>query len=112
MNVLHMATVAFFTVVLTLAEVAPADAASAQVTGTVQVRSGPGTSFRVVGQLRRGDRVTIDRCSSSRRWCNVRSRYSRSGWVASRFLDRVSSGGGSRGGICFYGARGYICVGR
>jgi uncharacterized protein YraI len=112
MNIVRMATVAFFAVVLALSGTVSAEAATARVTGTVQVRSGPGNSYRSVGQLRRGDRVNVTRCSS-RRWCHVQTRHTRNGWVNSRFLDRVSGGNNDRrGSVCFYGARGYVCLGR
>ncbi|MDE1997082.1 MAG: SH3 domain-containing protein [Rhizobiaceae bacterium] len=112
MNLVRMVAVVFFAIALALSSAVSAEAASARVTGSVQVRSGPGNSYRVVGRLHRGDRVDVNRCSSSRRWCHVSSRHTRSGWVNSRFLDRVSGRGSSRGGVCFYGARGYVCLGR
>lgn len=112
MSLIRMVTAAFFAIAIALTGAIPAQAASARVTGAVQVRSGPGTSYRAVGQLRRGDRVTVNRCASSRRWCHVQSRHSRSGWVNSRLLDRVPGQGSRRGGVCFYGTRGYMCLGR
>lgn len=112
MSLIRMVTAAFFAIAIALTGAAPAQAASARVTGAVQVRSGPGTSYRVVGQLRRGDRVNVTSCASSRRWCHVQSRHSRSGWVSSRLLDRIPGDSSRRGSVCFYGSRGYVCLGR
>jgi uncharacterized protein YraI len=113
MNMIQIAAAAFFAGAVALTGALPAEAATARVTGTTQVRSGPGTSYRSVGQVRRGDRVNVTRCSSSRRWCHIQSRHSRNGWVNSRFLDRVSgSHRGRPGSVCFHGAHGYVCLGR
>ena len=90
----------------------PAEAARAVVTRNVDIRSGPGNQHRVIGRLRSGERVDVNRCASSRRWCHVQSRRSRGGWVNARFLDRVRGGSRRSSGICFYGARGQICLSR
>lgn len=98
---------------MTLGGVAEAQAATAVVTNTVQLRDGPGTRYRVVGRVHARERVRVSRCDRSLRWCHVQPRRGRSGWVNSRFLDRVS--GSHRpgpGSICFHGARGHICIGR
>lgn len=71
--------------------VATASAAEATATTAVNVRSGPSTSYRVVGVLERGERVQVDRCTDS--WCEV-SRRGADGWVSSRYLsisDRTPS---------------------
>ena len=113
MNMIRMMAATFFASAMALTGAFPAEAATARVMGNTQVRSGPSISYRVVGQLRRGDRVNVSRCSSSRRWCHVPARRTRNGWVNSRFLDRVSGSHGNRpGNVCFCGARGYICLGR
>ena len=105
MNMIRMMAVTFFASAIALTGALPAEAATARVMGNTQVRSGPSISYRVVGQLRRGDRVNVSRCSSSRRWCHVQARRTRNGWVNSRFLDRVSGSHGNRpGSVCFYGA--------
>ncbi|KQY11525.1 SH3 domain-containing protein [Rhizobium sp. Root482] len=96
-----------------LAGMAEAQAASAVVTSTVHLRSGPGTNFRTIGRVHARERVRVNRCDRSLRWCQVQPRRGRTGWVSSRFLDRVS--GNHRpgpGSICFHGARGHICIGR
>lgn len=99
---------------MALAGVAEAQAASAVVTNTVQLRSGPGLNYRVVGRLHARERVRVNRCDRSLRWCHVEPRRGRTGWVSSRFLDRVGGIGQrpGRGSVCFYGARGHLCLGR
>lgn len=96
------------------AGIVPAEAARAVVTANnVQVRSGPSTSYRVIGRLHRRDRVNVTRCHRSGRWCHVQPRHMRSGWVHSRYLDRVRGGSvGRPGSICFHGARGHVCLHR
>ncbi len=63
--------------------------AAAQQTGTVtanslNVRSGPGTNFRVVGVLRRGEQVTILERSGG--WLRVAAGRDR-GWVAGNYIS-------------------------
>ncbi len=52
MNMIQIAAAAFFAGAVALTGALPAEAATARVTGTTQVRSGPGTSYRSVGQVR------------------------------------------------------------
>ncbi|WP_202911173.1 SH3 domain-containing protein [Ancylobacter sp. TS-1] len=59
-------------------------AAAAVVTSNVNIRSGPGTGYRVIGSLPAGARVNVGRCSGN--WCRVAG-----GWVSAGFL----SGGGT-----------------
>ena len=114
----------FFSAIVTfaasLAGVSIAEARDAVVTGTVNMRTGPGTEYRVVDRLYRGERVRIEHCTRSGRWCEVRRRGP-DGWVSSRYLRptgggwRPGGGGGYRpggnGGLCFYGPNGYFCFG-
>lgn len=112
-------------------------AAPAVVTGNVNVRSGPGTQYRVVDTVRRGERVDVDRCRGS--WCFVEKRGP-DGWIASRFLSnrdrprpprppryddrydwyddyprypypRYPRRGYDNGSVCFNGPNGYFCFG-
>jgi hypothetical protein len=71
-----------------LATTVAASAAPAFATSNVNVRSGPGTGYRVVDTLRRGERVDIQYCRGS--WCFVQKRGP-DGWVSANYL---SSGGG------------------
>lgn len=55
----------------------------AYATATVNVRSGPGTGYRVVDALYPGERVEIRNCSG--RWCYV-IKSGPDGWVAKSYL--------------------------
>ena len=99
--------------IIAFSSIGPAHAARAVVSESTTVRSGPGSDYRSLGRLRAGDRVTVNRCASSRRWCHVSSRRTSNGWVRSRSLDRISgSRPGGREGICFFGRRGEVCINR
>ena len=67
-----------------------AGAAPAYATQTANVRSGPGTNYRVVDVLRAGDPVDIQTCQG--KWCLVR-KAGPNGWVSSGLL-RPASGQG------------------
>lgn len=113
MSKMQPITIALIIAVCTLAGAVPALAARAVIVESTTVRSGPGSDYRSLGRLRSGDRVAVNRCSSSRRWCHITSGRTRNGWVRSRSLDRIQgSRSGSRSGICFFGRRGEICLNR
>lgn len=59
-----------------------ADAAEARL--SVNVRSGPGTSYRIVDRLFRGEDVNVRRCKSNG-WCYI-THPGPDGWVSARFL--------------------------
>ncbi|HZY68070.1 MAG TPA: SH3 domain-containing protein [Devosia sp.] len=69
---------------------ATAFAAPATATGTVNVRSGPGTSFGVVDQLRAGEQVDVRGCRSG--WCYV-EKSGPDGYISSSYLRRGNGGG-------------------
>lgn len=70
--------------VLTIgATAASAYAATAYATGSVNVRSGPGTGYRVVDQLHRGEQVDVRGCQGS--WCRV-VKAGPDGWVSANYL--------------------------
>jgi len=73
---------------------ATASAAPAQATGSVNVRSGPGTSYGVVDTLRAGQQVEVLGCRSG--WCYI-EKSGPDGYVSANYLRR-GSGGGSGGG--------------
>jgi len=81
-------------VILTLLLFPPlsAFAFSARTLHDVNMRTGPGRSFRVITVLRARTPVSILQCSRDRRWCNVEARRQR-GWVYARYLSRTASGG-------------------
>jgi Bacterial SH3 domain len=59
----------------------------------LNVRSGPGTRYAVVGKLAEGEEARNDGCRMSldQRWCQVRAIHSGvRGWVAGRFLHEAA----------------------
>ncbi|MBK1703592.1 hypothetical protein CKO40_03230 [Halochromatium glycolicum] len=82
---------------------APSDAGTAvQVTGgaandVLNVRSGPGTDYQVVGALDNGSRVQKLRCErhGSSRWCEIEmmTEMQERGWVNARFLTQRAGSG-------------------
>lgn len=67
------------------ATTASAFAVTAYATDPVNVRTGPGTGYRIVDTLRRGERVDIDYCRGS--WCFV-TKSGPDGWVSANYLSR------------------------
>jgi len=61
---------------------------NAVATSNVNVRQGPGTSYRVVDVLRRGDAVNISRCTNG--WCQI-SHAGTNGWASRQFLQDVGT---------------------
>ena len=59
-------------------------AQAAEAIGSVNVRSGPGTSYRVVDRLFRGEDVNVRRCRANG-WCYI-VHPGPDGWVSARFL--------------------------
>jgi len=73
---------------------AAASAAPAEAISGVNIRSGPGTSYGIVGQLRAGDDVDVRGCRSG--WCYI-EQSGPNGYVSANYLRRVgSSSSGSR----------------
>jgi uncharacterized protein YraI len=70
--------------VVLAAGIGAASAASAYASSTVNVRSGPGTGYAVVGVLRPGQRVEIDYCKGA--WCLIEQRGP-DGWVNANYLN-------------------------
>ncbi len=50
--------------------------------GNIDVRTGPGSNYRVIGKLADGAEVPLDRCTRDDRWCLVRD----TGWVQAGYL--------------------------
>ena len=63
-----------------------------QATASVNVRSGPGTQYRVVDTLYPGEEVNIETCRSNG-WCLI-EHSGPDGWVSARYLS--NSGGDYR----------------
>ena len=63
-------------------------AAPGQAISNVNVRSGPGTSYKVVSQLSAGEIVDIAHCQTG--WCYV-GRSGTDGWVSDAYLQHLSA---------------------
>lgn len=63
---------------------AAASANAAEATSSVNVRSGPGASYKVVDRLFRGEDVNVRRCRSNG-WCFI-THPGPDGWVSARYL--------------------------
>jgi len=68
-----------------LAAVASATAYESWALSAVNVRSGPGASYGVVGHLYAGEEVDVTACQSG--WCAVQS-AGPSGWVSAGYLEQ------------------------
>jgi hypothetical protein len=55
-------------------------------TEPLNLRSGPGRSFRRIGQLRPGERVELTGRSSDGQWLRIRSGTGLSGWVSMEYI--------------------------
>jgi uncharacterized protein YraI len=62
-----------------------ATTATARASGQLPVYAGPGNGYAVVGRLAKDERVSIERCTYSGRWCLV-SDGQPIGWVLSSYL--------------------------
>jgi uncharacterized protein YraI len=81
---------------------ASAFAADGYVTGTVNLRAGPDSSYPSVAMLNAGTPVAINGCVDGWSWCDVSVRDDR-GWVAGNFLQEEYQG--QRVLISDYGVR-------
>jgi len=76
-------------VILMLAMPVTANAQEMYATTTVNLRTGPGTNYAILGALRPNEIVTALRCNATNTWCEVTSRVQR-GWVSARYLAPLS----------------------
>lgn len=68
---------------LALAPPALAAEPTARVTGgDINIRSGPGARYDVIGKLPNGSEVELDYCTTNDRWCLVAG----AGWVDASYL--------------------------
>ena len=76
------------TALLSLAFWTDASAMTCVVTaGTLNVRSGPGTGYAVIGTLSKGTKVNV--VSTSGSWSKINS--PKTGWVASQYLAKITT---------------------
>ena len=68
-------------------------AQAAQSTVSLNVRSGPGTNYRVVDVLYQGETVDVEGCQSG--WCRI-NHSGPDGWVSARYLTDGGDGGGQQ----------------
>jgi hypothetical protein len=66
-------------------------AAEAMATTDLNVRSGPGTGYPVIGVLGSGQSTTIRGCLQSGTWCAI-SQGGEEGWVSARYLSSMMGG--------------------
>jgi hypothetical protein len=66
-----------------LLSLSAASAAPGTATTNVNMRSGPGTNYAVVGVVTAGQRIEVGNCRSS--WCSV-SIGRTSGWIAQQYI--------------------------
>lgn len=70
---------------ITLLSATAAQAANAIVTTNLNLRTGPGTQYPVLGSIPNGSRVDVSGCTSGYGWCQV-DYNGRFGWASSRYL--------------------------
>jgi uncharacterized protein YraI len=92
MNMRKFITAAAFALATLFAGAGAAFAYDAAATTTLNVRSGPGTSYRVVGALERNQIVQVIECNTSNTWCRIQDRTLQ-GWASARYLQPISGGG-------------------
>lgn len=80
----------------TLATTLAASAADGIATGSVNVRTGPGTGYAKIGVLPAGEVVDVKQCQGS--WCFVDRTAGNDGWVSKNYLAAYNGGGGGGGG--------------
>jgi len=96
MRILQLLSAAPLVLAAMLVSSPRADAVEAASTTTLNVRTGPGTEYSVVDSLDPGEVVEVGECISNG-WCYI-YQTGPNGWVSSRYLSAVTSGGGSGSG--------------
>lgn len=83
MTIKHIA-IASVSAVVVLLSTAAAFAQPGVATGSVNVRTGPGTGYAKVGTLQAGEYVDVKQCQGS--WCFVDRNGGNDGWVSKNYL--------------------------
>jgi len=66
---------------------APADAPVGQAIELLNIRSGPSTRFRIIGQLAAGERAELVARDAGAGWLRIRTESGIVGWVSRNYLD-------------------------
>lgn len=90
MNIARLAAAATIAVAGILASISGAFAYEATATTALNVRSGPGTNFQVVGTLAPNQVVNVVECNSANTWCRVQDRTI-TGWASARYLRAIGT---------------------
>jgi len=74
---------------------------SAVTTGNLNIRSGPGVGFSVVGVIPQHDSVSVSGCVANTSWCAV-NHDGIAGWSSASYLAMASDGSWWNGGLRSY----------
>lgn len=85
MSIAKFAAVAALAIAGVFGSVSSAFAYEAAATSALNVRTGPGTNYAVVGALSANQVVRVTECNASNTWCNVQAANIR-GWASARYL--------------------------
>lgn len=88
MSVKHIA-IASMSAAVVLLSTAAAFAQPGVATGSVNVRTGPGTGYAKVGVLTAGEYVDVKQCQGS--WCFVDRSSGTDGWASANYLQPVNA---------------------
>ncbi len=91
-------TIAIVAVMALFVSVSGAMAYQAAASTSLNVRSGPGTNFGVVGVLQTNQVVNVLECNASNTWCRIQDRTTR-GWASARYLRPISGTTPTRPGV-------------
>ncbi len=90
MNVARSLKIAFVSAIA-IAMTTEAFAFDAAAIRSLNVRTGPGTGYRVVDTLQRGEVVEVSECNGAG-WCMIQHRGP-DGWVSARYLNQAERSG-------------------
>jgi len=78
------------------------DAQAGQAAASANVRSGPSSSYEIIGKVRAAQKIDIIGCTRTWEWCDVKT-HDKRGWVAARFL--LGRYEGNLAGVINYGPK-------
>ena len=74
------------TTLLTALPAQAASSATARASGDIPIRTGPGSSYRVIGQLPDGSRGHLQPCTRESLWCLILVGDEPAGWVRGSYI--------------------------